>query len=483
MIDRTELLALANQLNLEPRVVEKDYVLGWILAGIFRDPDLAHAWVFKGGTCLKKCFFETYRFSEDLDFTLTDTAQLNQAYLIKKFTALGTWLYDETGIELPANLLRFDVFNNRRGRPQGEGRIAYRGPIAPRGGDLPRIRLDLTGDETLVLDPVERRVNHPYSDEPEDGITARCYAFDEVFGEKVRALGERARPRDLYDVINLHRNAEFHAVAERIRDVVRQKCTYKDVPFPTLEALGPFQEELVGEWNNMLGHQLPALPPVESFWGALPEFFDWLSGTAEPTVLEPQPGFADTLVLRAPAGGIVVPGRDTPFIETIRFAAANRLLVELDYVDMQGNRRQRPIEPYSLRRTRDDNVILCAVNVERQESRSYRVDQIQGARILERSFVPRYAIELTPTGPLAIPATQRGSGGGRSSFGSGFSTPRARSAGRGRSSGGGPVHIFRCPVCGKTFQRKEYDATLRPHKGRNGYQCYGTVGTFVRTTY
>ena len=33
--------------------------------------EISETWVFKGGTCLKKCFFETYRFSEDLDFTLT----------------------------------------------------------------------------------------------------------------------------------------------------------------------------------------------------------------------------------------------------------------------------------------------------------------------------------------------------------------------------------------------------------------------------
>jgi Nucleotidyl transferase AbiEii toxin, Type IV TA system len=72
MIDRRELLAAAGNLGLLPSVVEKDYVLGWVLAGIFNHPVLAKHWVFKGGTCLKKCYFETYRFSEDLDFTLTD---------------------------------------------------------------------------------------------------------------------------------------------------------------------------------------------------------------------------------------------------------------------------------------------------------------------------------------------------------------------------------------------------------------------------
>lgn len=51
-------------------MVEKDYVLGWLLWGVGSHPMLGESWVFKGGTCLKKCFVETYRFSEDLDFTV-----------------------------------------------------------------------------------------------------------------------------------------------------------------------------------------------------------------------------------------------------------------------------------------------------------------------------------------------------------------------------------------------------------------------------
>jgi hypothetical protein len=56
--------------QLTEEVIEKDYVLGWLLWGIGADPTLGNSWVFKGGTCLKKCYIETYRFSEDLDFTV-----------------------------------------------------------------------------------------------------------------------------------------------------------------------------------------------------------------------------------------------------------------------------------------------------------------------------------------------------------------------------------------------------------------------------
>jgi predicted nucleotidyltransferase component of viral defense system len=74
MIDRIEIHEAANETCLNPYVIEKDYVIGWVLAGIYNHPEIRDAWVFKGGTCLKKCFFETYRFSEDLDFTLRDAA-------------------------------------------------------------------------------------------------------------------------------------------------------------------------------------------------------------------------------------------------------------------------------------------------------------------------------------------------------------------------------------------------------------------------
>jgi len=63
--------------------------------------------------------------------------------------------------------------------------------VSPTSGGWPKIKLDLTADERLVLPSVCREVFHPYSDRPEGGISANCYAYEEAFGEKLRALGER----------------------------------------------------------------------------------------------------------------------------------------------------------------------------------------------------------------------------------------------------------------------------------------------------
>ena len=164
MIDKREIIDTATKVGLNPHVVEKDFVLGWVLAGIYANKELADSWIFKGGTCLKKCFFETYRFSEDLDFTLTDPAQIEAGFLKRVFKDIGEWVYENTGIEMPADKQGFDIYANPRGTSSCQGKLSYLGPVSPRSGGWPRIKLDLTADERVVLAPVRVPVFHPYID-------------------------------------------------------------------------------------------------------------------------------------------------------------------------------------------------------------------------------------------------------------------------------------------------------------------------------
>ena len=390
MIDRREIMAFANKLGLRPNVIEKDYVLGWVLNAIFSDPELASGWVFKGGTCLKKCYFETYRFSEDLDFTVLNEQHLNVDFLKQKFGTISQWLRVEAGIELPPDLLRFDIYTNKRGTLAGEGRIAYRGPIAP-GGTLPSIKLDLTLDEALLIAPTARPILHPYSDQ-QQLLTASCYAYEEIFGEKVRALGDRTSPRDLYDVINLFRHEEFGANPASIRDIVRQKCAYKGIPFPTLEALTSAQDELAGDWRAMLAHQLPHLPSYRPFWEALPEFFEWLLGTQGVHKLAPYPLEPGETVVKSRIGDLPIALPLMTIVETIRFAAINRLGVNL--TDTTGN--THCIEPYSLRKGLDQQITLLAKNQQSNDYQHYELKTIAGVQLTDQSFVPSYQIELCP---------------------------------------------------------------------------------------
>ena len=226
----------AREFGLAPQVIEKDYTLGWLLAGIAAHPEIGRSWVFKGGTCLKKCYFETYRFSEDLDFTLTNSEHLTEAFLLETFRQVADWLYDQAGIEIPAETIRFEIYENPRGHNSAQGRVGYRGPMQRRG-DAPRIKLDLSDDEILVLDPVMREVHHPYSDRPDTGIHVLCYDFEEVFAEKIRALAERERPRDLYDVVHLYRREGINPDRTLILNTLAEKCQYKGIEVPTMQTL------------------------------------------------------------------------------------------------------------------------------------------------------------------------------------------------------------------------------------------------------
>jgi predicted nucleotidyltransferase component of viral defense system len=465
-------MAAATDLSLAPEVVEKDYVLGWMLAGIYADPRLARSWVFKGGTCLKKCFFETYRFSEDLDFTLLDPSQIDETFLKSAFADVSRWVLDRSGVEIPIDQVRFEVYRNKRNGLSCEGRLYYRGPMQ-RGGSLQRVKLDLTVDEKVVLPVVERRVGHPYGDRPEDGIMARCYSFEEVLAEKTRALGERTRPRDLFDVINLFRTDEYRPPAAVVADVLRQKCEFKKIAIPTQAAIAHSETELRGDWQAMLGHQLPALPPFESYWAALPDFFKWLATGVIPAPLQSAPYSSAGAIYRPALGELRALGiRGSNHLELIRFAAANRLCVELGY-----HGTVRLIEPYSLRRTSEGNVLLLAVRAIEGAIRSYRVDEIQAAHATSQTFAPRYAVELSTT-ELSIPPLVRAEpsspklGG---TFGRGVGqrfSPAART---------GPVYVYECGLCGRKFRHATRDSHLRPHKAPEGRNCSGRTGRYVDT--
>ena len=197
----------------------------------------------------------------------------------------------------------------------------------------------------------------------------------------------------------------------------------------------------------MLNHQLPALLPVSAFWEALPEIFDWLHGQAVPVLAAITLGANDALVreriVDLPAGSI---GQSV--IEIIRFAAANRLLVEIVYRDKQGNRSTRAIEAYSLRRSLAGDVLLMAARADNGQPRGYLVSSILGAKPTQNTFSALYPIELTPSGLQSIPR--------KSTSSSGLTVPRTsvRRASSFRSVAAGPTYVFRCPGCSKTFNRK-----------------------------
>jgi predicted nucleotidyltransferase component of viral defense system len=312
VISRADIVGRVQEWGLAEHVVEKDYILGWVLWGIGADATLGQSWIFKGGTCLKKCYVETYRFSEDLDFTITPGGPLSPDEVLPLLRGVLQRVGEESGIDFTVSEPRLRI------RPSGtaaEGRIYYRGPRNTPGATS--VKLDLSADETVIQPTVLRTIAHPYPDALPATGTARCYAFEEVFAEKLRAMAQRGRPRDLYDIVNLFRREELRGHAALIREVLVAKCEAKGIPLPTAETLSSasHRDELESEWANMLGHQLPALPPLEQFVDELPALFAWLHGEADPAPLAAiptEPGDRDDLGAERSARARALRGHKPP---------------------------------------------------------------------------------------------------------------------------------------------------------------------------
>src|SRR3972149_6574360 len=131
MIRNIEIQEAARAWGLRPDIVEKDYVLGWLLMGLSAHPRIQTQWIFKGGTALKKCYVETYRFSEDLDFTLTPGASQNLDEMVSWISSICANLSNETGAEFPPAQIEFRAHPNPRGGVTLRAKLAIAARYSP----------------------------------------------------------------------------------------------------------------------------------------------------------------------------------------------------------------------------------------------------------------------------------------------------------------------------------------------------------------
>ena len=476
MIPRIAIAERSAEWQLRVNVVEKDYVLGWLLAAIAAHPETSKQWVFKGGTCLKKCFFETYRFSEDLDFSLMPGARYTASELQAILQELAERATELSGIVFLRETIVMQERKNKQGESTFEGRIGYRGPMAD--PSVPRVRFDLTRQEPL-LDGVDRRgVFHAYPDALPGGLSVATYSIDELFAEKLRALTERTRPRDLYDVVFMLENRLDAINLNRSRALFKEKCGVKKLAVPAAAALLALirgAAELRSEWSNMLAHQLPELPPLDAILDRLSGMFEWLDQPAAvPEAVLPgvQAKQGEELVA---AAGLQYWGSGLR-LEAVRFAGANRLMVEFVY-----NGERRLVEPYSLRRAGTGNILLYAWEVAKNQIKAFNTSKLINLRATTAPFKPRYRIEFTASGPLAArPMPVRPSR--VSEFRSTVRPRTVRSATRRAGQHSGLVYVYQCPLCSKKFEHATADPTLRAHKLPGGYgQCPSRRGYLVTT--
>lgn len=263
MITSAELHRTAEDEELRFDQVEKDYVLLWVLRGLSLQNLPAKGWVFKGGTCLRHCYYTGYRFSEDLDFTCNpDLGGLEATQEILNNTA--SRIQESSGIRIRTKEPR-----TIPGDFQVEIPLEYsRGGMRTRG--LPTVKIHLTFDEPLLTKAVTSVVTPRYSDLGE--FTIVSYSKTEIVAEKMRALLQQQqkwpRPRDLYDLwfIVCHSKEKFES--GQLQELFKKKCHARkiepDVSGLTSENLKEWNKEA---WENQMKPLMKSVPNFEQVWG------------------------------------------------------------------------------------------------------------------------------------------------------------------------------------------------------------------------
>lgn len=256
-------------------LIEQDYALGWVLFGIANTLELKQSLIFKGGTCLRKCFFGDYRFSQDLDFSTVSGSPAGKDLeeLIKQACNFVANAQKNHGIFMQYHISRY---LEKLPHPKQQEAFKIKAQFPWQTQTLTTIMIEVTNSEIIALPPESRQIIHPYENFFEAFILT--YPLEEIVAEKIAAILQfakklhergwgRSRARDYYDlwsIFNTYKNNLNYVI---IPEIVNQKCIHRGVVFEKVEDI--FTDQLMEnlkiswqQWVRPLVNNLPELEEV-----------------------------------------------------------------------------------------------------------------------------------------------------------------------------------------------------------------------------
>lgn len=275
---RKRLENVSKETSLRLDIVQQDYILSWILVGLFEHPLLKAELIFKGGTALKKCYFGNYRFSEDLDFSAP--TYLPKGDLL--FGAIKQACEDaqhQMNVYAPIRL-SVERYEERDPHPREQEAFKISAQFPWQSQPLTTAMIEISRDEAILLKPTAKRLLHNYGEPIEMEVVV--YSLEEIILEKLRAILQhtkklherdwsRSRARDYYDLWRIFGAYEGTLDLDVICRFLPLKCSSKGVTFKGSEDF--FDEKMIAyvekTWDHWLGPLVPQLPKCEIIVGEL----------------------------------------------------------------------------------------------------------------------------------------------------------------------------------------------------------------------
>lgn len=465
MISKSEIDQKAKVFQINPSDVQRDYVFGWVLTGMYGHSNLKDSLVLKGGNCFRKAYFENTRFSKDLDFSCQ--TDIPTEIVSSEFDTICDFVSDQTSIRFETE--RTYVAEKKHVDPEKkiyDVKLYFNDFYGKPSNLTISVRFDITNFDKIYLPVQERYIIHPYSDAGQCEVKVNCIKLEELLASKLKCLLQRRHSADLYDyVYSVFINKSLDVSRSEILQTFLKKTIYERSPGVVRGLLLDLPFEAIRRfWDKYIVTSSQATiifdQAVEWFKQDITEFFP-LSSRDEGKVLF----FPSHL--------------RNPIME----AGNSMTLLKVTYDGIQ-----RVVEPYSLKyKVRKDGIgreyFYAHDRIGGQSGpgiKAFVSNKMESIENTSEKFEPRFPVELSKAGELAD----------KTYFGS--SPPEQRPVRQQtkrqtkRSSASyktEPVYIIKCPYCNKRFRRKSYTTTLNPHKDKFGNQCFGKIGSLVNKRF
>ena len=191
-----------------PDQIEQDLIISRALVDLYNDPHIKDALVFRGGTALNKLFINPpSRYSEDIDFVQKNADPIGQTINAIR-EVLKPWLGDP----------KWKI-------TQRSAKLIYKYESINKSASKLKIEINTTEHfQVLPLKKVPFSMDSDWFKGTADIIT---YEMDELMATKLRALYQRRKGRDLFDIWYVATNELINL--NRVFDIFAKYCAYNDV--------------------------------------------------------------------------------------------------------------------------------------------------------------------------------------------------------------------------------------------------------------
>ncbi|MEI6831737.1 MAG: nucleotidyl transferase AbiEii/AbiGii toxin family protein [Candidatus Omnitrophota bacterium] len=462
MISKTEIEEKSKEFEIHVANVERDYVFGWLIYGIFSISNLKETIFLKGGNALRKGYFEHTRFSLDLDFGIP--GDIDQNNLLNEINRVCDFIQEKAKVFFVKENNRIEEkFTATEAPIPGlrvyEVRVYFKDFYGNADHIKIKISMDITRFDKVLL-PIQRvKLIHPYSDAGEVASEIRCMKLEEIIATKLKCLLQRQHAPDLFDYAYSIKLLGGNLNKQEVVKTFIQKTIFGKNPYVLKNILykTPF-DYFRAYWDKALICAKQLVLGVEEAIALFLSDLDNLFGIYSDN------GYAQFIYfgpeLRVP---IMDAGRTQTLLK-IRYKGSDRMVepYSLKYLQRKDGAEKEYLYVYN--RTGGEN---------QPGTRCFVSERIESIENTEEKFEPRFPIELSKAGekpenpylfdpnkPVHVPGLRRGVYNQAS-----------------------PQYIYQCSFCGKKFTKSTYNGNLRPHKDKNGYPCSGRFGYYVDTKY